>query len=72
MLEDDAALGAGPVDGRAVEQDLAGVRLDQAGEQRHQRGLAGARVADDRDELALVDVEVDAAAARGVAPRRAA
>ena len=40
---------------------LAGRRRDDAGEQLERRGLAGAVGAEKGDELALLDVEVDAA-----------
>ena len=43
----------------AVEQDLAIVIGEQAADHVHQRGLAAARRADDRDELALLNVERD-------------
>src|SRR5438876_7349675 len=46
---------------RALEHDLAGVRGEQAGDERDQRGLARARVADDGDELALVERQACAA-----------
>ena len=61
LLEDDAAVGAGPLHGHAVEHDRARVGRDQAGDQGHERRLARARVPDDGDELALVDREIDAA-----------
>ena len=51
MLEDDAALGAGPGHGDAVETNLAGVRLDEPAEQRYQGGFSRPGVADDSDEL---------------------
>ena len=42
---------------RAVEQDAALVRRLEAGEQAQQRGLAAAGGTEQREELALVDVE---------------
>ncbi len=41
----------------AVEQDAAGIRLFEAGDQPQQRGLAAAGRSEQRKELALVDVE---------------
>ena len=41
----------------AVEQDAAGAQLLEAGEQAQQRGLAAAGGAEQREELALPDVE---------------
>ena len=49
-----AALGSGCVTVLAVEGDRAGVRPVHAGEHLHQRRLAGAVVADERDHLAGV------------------
>ena len=43
----------------AVDQDLAGVRVDQAVEDVHQGRLAGAVLADQRVDLAGAHVEVD-------------
>ena len=62
--------GPGSRDRRAVEDDAAGVGRQEAGDQRDQRGLAGARVADDGDELAFLHGQVDAAEHVGGAPRR--
>ena len=45
----------------AVDQHLAGVRLDHAREHVHQRRLAGAVLAEQRMDLAAVEIEVDAA-----------
>ena len=45
----------------AADEDLAAGRLDHAGEDLDQRRLAGAIVADQADDLAAVDVQVDAA-----------
>ena len=44
--------------GCAVEADLAGIGPVDAGEDLHQRRLAGAVLADERDDLAARDVEV--------------
>ena len=44
----------------AVDQDLAGVGLEQADDVLDRDGLAGARVADDDHRLALGDVEGEA------------
>ena len=43
----------------AVDDDLAAAGVLEAGDQPQQRGLAAARRADEDDELAVVDVEVD-------------
>ena len=43
----------------AVDDQLAGRRLDQVGDQAQQRRLAAARRPDQRDELATVHGEVD-------------
>jgi hypothetical protein len=43
----------------AVEQDLAGVRLQRAGDQVEERALAGAVGADHRGERAVSEVERD-------------
>ena len=43
----------------AVEPDLAGARLLQPGDDAQQRRLAAAGRADEDDELAVRDVEVD-------------
>ena len=67
FLEDDADAGGEPgrhVAGRqrgAVDADLAVVGRLVAGQDPHQRRLAGAVLADQADDLARVDVEVDAA-----------
>ena len=58
-LEDDAALEARPGDLAAGHEDVAGARLLEAGEDVEDRRLAAARVADDADELAAADAEVD-------------
>ena len=46
-------------DGRPVEQDLAGVRPVEPGQDVHQRALAGAVLAEQRVDLARAQVEVD-------------
>ena len=48
------------VDAMALEVDFAGVGLIERAEQVQQRALAAAAGADDRHELALADLEVDA------------
>src|SRR5262249_4665707 len=63
-LEYDA--GAAPawrqmVDGFAVEQHAAAALADEAGDDAQQRGLAAAGGAEQRDELASRDVEIDVA-----------
>ena len=66
LLVDDGDAGplgvadAGEADGRAVDQDLAGVGGLDAGEDLHQRRLAGAVLAHERVNLAGAEVEVDA------------
>ena len=50
-----------PEHGLAAHDDLAARRLHHAGQDLDQRRLAGAVVADEADDLALVDVEIDAA-----------
>ena len=47
--------------GRPVDQHLAGVRLLDTADDLHQRRFAGAILAEQRDDLAGADVEVDAA-----------
>jgi hypothetical protein len=61
VLEDDRAVGSGLGDRLAVEHDAAGIGPDEAADDVEERRLAAAGVADDRDELAVRDVEVDAA-----------
>ena len=56
------------VDALAVEPDLAGRRAIEAGEEVEQRRLAAPARAHDRDELAALDREVDAAQASTFAP----
>ncbi len=46
--------------GRPVDEDAAAVRLEDAFEQPHQRRLAGAVLADQRQDLAGPDLEADA------------
>src|SRR2546429_2820879 len=46
------------VDADAVELDLAGIGAIEAAEQMQQRGLSGARPADDGNELAPRDLEI--------------
>ena len=58
----------GPIDRLAVEHDLAGRRLHEAGDARQQRRLAAARRAERDDEVAGVEREVDV----GQRERRAA
>ena len=65
VLEDDAdpAADLGDVvlgDREAADRDAARAGGQDAVEVQHQRGLAGAVGAEQRDPLALVDVEVDA------------
>ncbi len=55
VLEDDGAFRAGCIDLVVFEQDGAGGDPRQAGDQVEQGRLAAAGMADDRDELALVD-----------------
>ena len=61
-LEDhrQAALGRRHVDDvDAVDEDLAGGHVLQAGDQAKQRGLAAAGRTDEDDERAVVDLEID-------------
>ena len=61
------ALGSAPVgDVDAVDEDLAGGRLLQSGDQAQRRRLAGAGLAEQHEELAVGDVEVEVLQ-RGVA-----
>src|SRR4029079_16678365 len=50
-----------PVDALAAQDDLALARAKQPGDGPQRRGLAGAVGADEGDDLALVDVDRDAA-----------
>jgi hypothetical protein len=61
VLEHNAAVGAGRGDFQVVEQHRAGVGPMQAGDERDERGLARAGVADDGDELAFLHGQVDVA-----------
>jgi len=68
VLEDHGHLGAQAAhptlavlgDVLAVEDDLAGGRLDELEDRPAGRGLAAARLADDAERLALLDLEADA------------
>ncbi len=68
-LEHDPDARRRPVDLPAAEDDAATVGSGQSRDRRDQRRLAGPGEADDGDELALLDLEVDAA--EHVAARRA-
>ncbi|MNP26710.1 hypothetical protein D3C76_1195770 [compost metagenome] len=59
VLKHDAALQARALDGCAIEQDAPVEFLVQAEDQPQQRGFAATAGADDADELARGDVEVD-------------
>ena len=61
LLEHEAQRVIDAADRRAVVQHLAFGRRQQARHHAQQRGLAAARFADDADELAARDVEVDVA-----------
>ena len=64
MVATPARLGGariGEAHGRAIDPHVAGVGLDHAGENVHQRRLAGAVLAEQRMDLALAQVEIDAA-----------
>ena len=56
---DVAPLRRQAVDARSAELNLAAVRLGDAGDHAHHRGLAAARRSEQGDELALGDVEVE-------------
>ena len=58
-LEDHGAVEAGPVDLAVVDDDGAFARAVEAGQHVQDRGLAAAGMADQADELALVDAEPD-------------
>jgi hypothetical protein len=67
-LEDEAQVAPAPererlvvgvVERPGVEQDLARVRLVEAGDDVEERGLARARLADDGDPFPRRDVEID-------------
>jgi len=53
--------GGGPITGVSFHDDRAGRRRQQSGNTFEQRSLAGARRADDADELAFPDAEADVA-----------
>ena len=59
VLEHDAAIGARPADRLAAELDRPAIGRGQPRHQADQRRLARARVADDADQLAALDREVD-------------
>ncbi len=59
-LEHQAAVGAGIGHFAAIEHDHAFGDVGQPGHHRQHGGLAAARVADDRNELALADLQVKA------------
>ena len=59
LLEDDAAFGARPGNGPAVQAHLAGAGLQQAGCQVHQRRFAAARRADQGHKFAVGNAERD-------------
>ena len=59
VLEHHGAVRARLVDLAVLEEHAAGGRLEQPGDDVEQRGLAAAGVADDRDELALLDAQRD-------------
>ena len=59
------------LDGLAVEQDLAGIERHQAGDHVDQRALAAAVRPEDRDELALRQIEVELVVDDGVVERLA-
>jgi hypothetical protein len=61
ILKHHAAIGAGPGDPAAVHQHLAIARRLEPGDHPQQGGLAATRGADQADELAAADLEVDRA-----------
>ena len=61
VLEHDGTVGARVVDHLAFEEDLAAGRLQQAAQDVEQGRLAASRMADQRDELALLDAQVHVA-----------
>ena len=60
LLKDHAAIGAGLAHAFAVREDLARRRRDEARDRVQQRRLSAAGGAEEADELAAGDVEVDA------------
>src|SRR5688572_18882368 len=60
-LEDNAAIGAGSVHGLAVQQDAPACRRLEAGEHVEHGRLAAARCAEQAEELALIQREVEVA-----------
>src|SRR5690606_24115012 len=58
-LENDAAIGAGRGDLLAGEDDAAAGDVGESGDHGEHGGLAAAGVADQGDELALADLEVE-------------
>ena len=60
FLEHHGAVGARTADAPAVQRELAGIGLDQAEQDVEERALAAARWPDDRQELALVNLDVEA------------
>jgi hypothetical protein len=60
-LEDQRDVPTWLHDGRSADEHLAARRRDKARNEPQQGGLPAARAADDRNQLAHVDVEVDAA-----------
>ena len=63
VLEDEidrAAVGRNPRHGAPADQDVPGVRLQEAGDHAQECGLAAPRGAEDREEGALGDLEGDA------------
>ena len=61
VLKHKAAIAARLAHDAAVEQHFARGRLFEAGDDAQERGLAAAARSDDRDELAAIDGQVDAA-----------
>jgi hypothetical protein len=57
MLKDDPAIGAGAVDGLAVDQDSALLDRNEAAQHVEEGGLAAPRRAEDRNEFPLTDGE---------------
>src|SRR2546426_1301953 len=58
VLEDDHAVHPGPADLATLEDHAAGGRALEARDDVEQRALAAPGVADHRDELALLDLEI--------------